>query len=219
MQKSTVWLMVGIGATVALMITACCAFAMISGKGKKASRVSAGLDVDLEKLTRAFEAHVNTGAKDLNGFEKDVNNKAKGIYKGKDYVKVTMDKKGDIVGYVNKNTEPTYEQGKDQMVFSMAYEKDKQRVVARDNSSRYYGYRPSSSGFFTGMLVGNMLSSQRTYYPGGYYRAPTTARWVSSGYYNRAYRSYSSGSRYSRSGSSYRSSRSSSRSGSFGFGK
>lgn len=217
MKKSTTWLIVGIGAAVLLMIVGCCAVSAVMNKGGDFNgSASAKADVDLEKLTKEFETYINANSQDVNGFEKVVNDKSKNIYKGKDHVSVTMQKSGEVIGYVNKDTEPTYESGKDELVFSLQAEKDKQRVVARDRYSNHYGYRPSSSGFFTGMLVGNMLSRQHTYYGGRYWSAPSNASWRQPGYYSRM---GSSSSRGFRSGSSYRSGSSSSyRSGSYSSG-
>ena len=229
MKKSTVWLIVGIGAVVMFMIVGCCTVSAIVGKKSGNTTAVAKSDIDLEKLTKAFETYVSGGAKDINGFEKVVNDKSKGIYKGKDTVKVTMDNKGAVMGYVDKDNAPGYTKGKDEVVFTMQAEKDKKRVVAYDRHRNYYGHRSSSSGFFTGLLIGNMLTRQRGYY-GYYWRPPASARWRTTGYYNRmrsSYgrsRSYRSGYRSSRSGS-YRSSgyrsgyRSGSRSGGFSFGK
>lgn len=219
MKKSTTWLIVGIGAAVLLMIAGCCAVSAVMNKGGDFNgKASAKAEVDLEKLTKEFETYINANSQDVNGFEKVVNDKTKNIYKGKDHVSVTMQKSGEVIGYVNKDTEPTYESGKDELVFSLQAEKDKQRVVARDRYSNHYGYRPSSSGFFTGMLVGNMLTRQHSYYGGRYWSAPSNASWRQSGYYNKM---GSSSSRGFRSGSSsgYRSGSSSSyRSGSYSSG-
>lgn len=233
-KKSTVWLIVGISSAILFMIVGCCAVSSVMNKDKDFNgKAVAKADVDLEKLTKEFETYITASSQDINGFEKVVNDKAKGIYKGKDHVSVTMQKSGEVIGYVNKDTEPTYESGKDEMVFSLQAEKDQQRVVARDRYSNYYGHRPSSSGFFTGMLVDNMLSRQHSYY-GYYWSAPRTATWHKPGYYSRVgsssyssrgFRSGSTSGYRSGSSSSYRSgsyssgSRSGSSSGGFSFGK
>lgn len=224
MKKSTLWLVVGIGAVVMLMIVGCCGASMMMGDKKAKTTIGAAdsTQVDLEKLTKAFETYVGTGAKDINGFEKVINDKAKGIYKGKDLVNVTMEKSGEVIGYTNKDATPGYTKGKDTMVFSLQAEKDTSRVVARDRRDNYYRHRSSNSGLFTGLLVGSMLTRQRGFYGGRYYRAPAGARFRKSGYYSRGRSSF--GSRSSSRGfrSSSRSgfgSRSSSRSGGFSSGK
>ena len=199
--------------TMLTALAACSLLAMGTGCDKKrATSVAASTDVNLEKLTKAFEDYVNQGSKDLNQFEKTVNDKSKDIYDGAGHVDVTLGKSGAVIGYKNKNTEPTYEKDADEKVFELNVDKKDKRVVARDSHNHYYRHRPSSSGFFTGMLVGNMLSSQRSYYGGRYYRAPSNVNYQRSGYYSRV----RSRSRSVRSGSR---SRSRSRSGGFGFGK
>lgn len=223
MKQSTLWLLVGIGAVVLLSIVGCCTMTSLLGdSGSSFSTVAASSEVDLEKLTKEFDTYVGSGKKDINGFEQVVNDKSKGIYHGTDHVDVTMADSGAVIGYVNKDTDPTYSKTADQEVFQMNVDEKEKRVVARDRHDHYYRHRPSSSGFFTGLLIGNMLTRHRGYYPGGYYRAPSTARYRSSGYYNRMRSSSRSRSR-SRS-SSFRSGsrstyRSGSRSGGFGFGK
>ncbi len=225
MKKSTLWMLVGIGAAVMFAIVGCCTLTNFGADSSSSasSRIAVKENVDLEKLAKAFEDYQKAGNQDINGFEKVVNDKSKGIYDGADYVSMTMEKSGEIIGYVNKNTEPTYEAGKDELVFSMQAEKEKERVVVRDRHDNYYGYRPTGSGFFTGMLIGNMLSRQTGYY-GRPWSAPATARFQSPGYYSRVRSAGASspsartGSRWGSSGSSS-SSRSSSRSGGFGSGK
>ncbi len=193
MQKSTTYLIAGVGAMFAMSIAACCAFGALSSNSSSDTHVNvAGAEVDLEKLTKAFEAHVTANSQDLNGFEKVVNDKAQGIYLGDDPVSVTMQKDGEVVGFVNKNTETTYEKGTDALVFSLQVEQEKKRVVAHDSGQRYYAYHSPSSGFFTGYLIGSMLSNQRGYYGGSYYRAPATANFVQPGYHNSLKSSYRS---------------------------
>ena len=223
MKKSTLWLVVGIGAVVMLMIVGCCAVGATMGDKDGGTTIgAASTQVDLEKLTKAFETYVGSGAKDINGFEKVINDKSKGIYKGTDKVDVTMEKSGAVVGYVDKDATPGYTEGKDTMVFTLQAEKDTNRVVARDRSNNYYGYRSNNSGLFTGLLIGSMLSRQRGYYGGSYYRAPASARFRKSGYFSRSRSSFGkrSSSRGFRSSSrSSFGSRSSSRSGGFSSGK
>ena len=229
MKKSTIWLIVGISAAIMSMIVGCCIVSSVTSNnstfGGKAAAVA---EVDLEKLTKEFETYVTANSQDINGFEKVINDKSKGIYKGTDHVSVTMQKSGEVIGYVNKDTEPTYEAGKDKLVFSLQAEKGQSRVVARDSYSNHYAYRPSSSGFFTGLLIGNMLSRQTSYY-GYHWSAPRGTTFQQPGYYNRM--SSASSSRGFRTGSSsssssgYRSgsyssgSRSGSSSGGFSSGK
>ena len=218
MKKSTIWLIVGIISIIMLSVVGCCTLGLVLGDSDSnvSSSAVASTQINLEKLTKAFEDYVNQGSKDLNQFEKTVNDKSKDIYDGPGHVDVTMGKSGAVIGYKNKNTEPTYEKDADEKVFELNVDKKDKRVVARDRHNHYYRHRPSS-GFFTGYLVGSMLSSQRSYYGGRYYRAPSNVRYQRSGYYSRV-RS-GSRSRSFRSGSRSRSSRSGSRSGGFGFGK
>ena len=216
MKKSTIWLVVGIASVVLFMIAGCCAFL---GSGSSEGDVSgaATANVDLEKLTKTFEAYVQAGRKDLNGFERDVNDKSKGIYTGTEPVKVTMVKSGAVLGYNNKDADPAYNPGSDTKVFELNINDKERQVVATDRHDNYYRYQPSYGGFFTGYLVGSMLSGHRGYYPGGYYRAPAGARFQRSGYYNRM-RSSAPRSSGFRSGGSF-GGRSGGRSGGFGFGK
>ena len=217
MKKSTMWLLVGIGSVVMLSVMACCAVGAFAPSNNSSYNTSvASSKIDLEKLTKEFETYVSQGNQDINGFEKAVNDKTKKIYTGTGHVDVTQTKSGAVVGYVNKDTEPTFDKAKDEKLFELNVDEKKKQVVAHDRHDNYYRHRPSSSGFFTGLFIGNMMSSHRSYYPGGYYSAPSSARYRSSGYYNRS-RSYRSGSRSSYSSGSR--SRSSYGSGGFGSGK
>ena len=224
MKKSTMWLLVGIGSVVMLSVMACCAVGAFMPNSSSSSYNTsvASSKIDLEKLTKEFESYVSQGNQDINGFEKAVNDKTKKIYTGTDHVDVTQTKSGSVVGYVNKDAEPTFDTTKDEKLFELNVDEKQKQVVAHDRHDNYYRHRPSSSGFFTGLFIGNMLSSHRSYYPGGYYSPPSSARYHTSGYYNRA-RTSSSSSRSYRSGSkssSYGSgSRSSYGSGGFGSGK
>jgi hypothetical protein len=232
MQKSSIYLFIALGAIVTMSVIGCWELAaLISGTSTNTHVHVAGAEVDLEKLTAAFEEHVNSGSQDINAFEKEVNDKSKGIYLGDEYVNVTMREDGEVVGYLNENTKPTYEKGEDSLVFSLQVEQEKKRVVAHDSGHRYYAYHPTGSGFFTGYLIGSMLSNQRSYYGGGYYSAPASANWVKPGYHASLKSSYrspsvrsgsygrSSGPSYFGSDSSYSPSRSGYRSGGSGFGK
>lgn len=230
MKKSTLWRNVGIAATVLsvfVSIGICLSSSSTSNSSKYGAAAAAKADVNLEKLTKAFEAYAKTGAQDVKGFEPIVNDKSRGIYNGKEKVEVSMSTTGEVIGFVDKDKDGAYKKDKDSKVFSIQAEKNKNNVVASDHHQNHYRYRPSGSGFFTGMLVGHMFTRQRAYY-GHHWTAPRTARYVKPGYYNRARSSYRSRSRsrsYGSSGSrSYKSNRSSSSgtrrsSGGFGFGK
>lgn len=220
MKKSTVWLIVGIGSLVSLMVIGCCAFGAINGDKANVSSGAAASNVNLEKLTKEFEKDVSAGSKDLTTFEASVNDKTKGIYKGTDHVDVEMIKDGGVVGFVNKDTEPTYDATKDEKVFEMQVAAEEKNVVAKDRHNNHYRYRPSGSGFFTGYMVGSMLRSQRSYYPAGRsYRSPSGVSYKKPGYYNRMKSSGRSSSFRSGSRSTSSGSRSGSRSGGFGSGK
>jgi len=212
-KKSTIWLIVGIGAAVMFACVSCATFASFLPSSNSNINGAARADVDLEKLTSAFEKYVSAGTDDIKKFEATVNDKSKGIYKGKDKVTVDFNSTGAVVGYVDKNADSAFQKTGDEKVFELNVHNEKKQVVAQDRYNNYYAHRPSSSGFFTGLLIGNMLTRQRSYYGGGYWAPPRSANYVRSGYYNRS-RGYSS--RSTRSGS--RSSYGRSRSGSGGFG-
>lgn len=214
-KKSTLWMIVGIGAVVAMSITLCCVFGAVMSPSSSSSASVAAAEVDLEKLSKEFEKHASGGTADLAGFELAVNDTSKQIYHGTDYVDVELASSGGVVGFVDKDLDDKYTEASDKKVFELNIDEKEKKVVSNDSNNNYYRHRPSSSGFFTGMLIGNMLSNQRSYYPGGYYRAPSSANWRTSGYHSRM-RSSSSSSVRSGSRSS---TRSGSRSGGFGFGK
>lgn len=228
MKKSTLWLIVGIAALFFLSTLGCCFGMGMLGKSERVSSISSSAavsNVDLEKLTKEFEGYVSSGKTDINGFEAAVNDKSKGIYKGAGHVDVTMAKSGAVVGYVDKDANSTYDAAGDEKVFELNIDDKQKKVVANDRHDNYYRHSPMGSGFFTGLLIGNMLTGHRSYYRGGSYSAPSSARYRQSGYYNRM-RSSSSSTRSTRSGSraGSRSSfgsgtRSGSRSGGFGSGK
>ena len=121
MKKSTMWLLVGIGSVVMLSVMACCAVgAFVPSSSSSSYKTSvASSNVDLEKLTKEFETYVNAGNQDINGFEKAVNDKSKKIYPGTGHVDVTQTKSGAVLGYVNKDTEPTFDKLKDEKVFEL----------------------------------------------------------------------------------------------------
>ena len=178
--------------------------------------------IDLEKLTQAFEEHVTAeGAEDLNGFEKKVNDEKEEIYTGEEHVDVTLGTSGAVLGYVNKDEEPTYEESTDEKVFELNVDKKEEQVIARDpEHDYYYRHRPRSPGFVEGAIVGNMLSTQKTYYKGSYYQPPSGVTYKKSGYHERVRTTTSpSRSRSFRSGSYNSGSRSGSRSGGYGSGK
>lgn len=217
MKKSTVWLIAGIASMVVLMVVGCCAVGAMSDKGSGSYSGAAAANIDLEKLTKEFEKHATGDTKDLSAFEQAVNDKNNKIYTGTGHVDVDLKKDGGVVGFVNKDTDPTYDPVKDEKVFELQVAKEQQQVVANDRYNNHYRYRPTGSGFFTGYLIGSMLSNQRSYYPGGrYYSPPSNVNYKKPGYYNRM---KSSGSRSSFRSGSRSSTRSGSRSGGFGFGK
>ena len=247
MKQSTVWLIVGVGATVLALFVGAAMFVGTMAMGSSRGPNVATASVDMEKLTEEFErTFKGPNKKDVKAFEAVVNDKSKGIYKGDEKATVVMEKSGEVVGFVDQNTNGTYDISSDDKLFSIQAEKDKEEVVATDNNNRHYRHRPSS-GFFTGYLVGSMLSRQRGYYGGGYWTAPRS-NYVRPGYYSKlrsrptgissssrsssrsrssswgSSRRSSSSSSSSSWGSSNRSSstgrsRSGSRSGGFGFGK
>ncbi len=196
MKKTTTWMVATLG------------LVMVVGAGCSSKPAS---QVNLEALTKSFEAHATKAKEgqdfDAAGFEAQVNDKTKKIYSGKDKLDVELLKSGEVVGFKDKNSNDTYEKATDEQIFSLQVEKDKKEVVATDEHKHHYRHRPGG-GFFTGYLIGSMLSRQRGHYGGRYWSAPSSARYVKPGYYGKSVRS---GSRTS--------TRRSSRSGGFGFGK
>jgi hypothetical protein len=185
MKQSTIWLLVGVGATVLALIVGAAMFAgsLVTGLGSSGPNVATA-SVNMEKLTEEFErAFKGSDKKDVKAFEAVVNDKSKGIYKGDEKATVVMEKSGEVVGFVDKNANGGYDLSSDDKLFSLQADKAKEEVVATDNHNRHYRHRPSS-GFFTGMLVGNMLSRQRGYYGGRYWTAPRT-NYVRPGYYSK----------------------------------
>lgn len=205
MKKSTIWLIVGIGALVLAGIVGCCALGSTGDDSTTTTSATTAGEVNLEELAKAYKRYIKKGNKDINGFERIVNSD-KDIYKGSEPVRVTIDDKGQVVGYKNKDNKPGYDKAADEMVFTLNAEKDKKRIVATDRRRRHYGL--SAGDIFGLYLISRMLDTQRSYYGGRYYRAPRSGNWVRSGYYRRS-RSVRSGSR----------GRSRSRGGGFGFGK
>lgn len=219
MKKSTLWMVVGLTSVVMFMCVGIGVASQMLGVGGSSVTGAAKSDVNLEKLTKAFENHVKTDSKDIKDFEKVVNDKSKGIYNGTNKVTVTMEKSGEVTGFHDKDNDGSYKKPGDTLVFKLNVEKEKKNVVASDRHHHHYRYRPSYGGFFTGYLVGSMLTRQHSYYGGRYWRAPRGGTYVKPGYYNRS-RSY----RSRRTSGFGRSNRSSSygrrsRSGGFGFGK
>lgn len=195
------------GVAVAVCLTVILVFMVFSSDAKADEA-----DVNLEALTKAYEQHVKSGSKDLRTFETRVNQPD--IYSGTDRVSVQLDQKGTLVGFVDNDGTPGY-QATDTLVFNLEAEKESEKIVANDRQQRYYSYH--SPGIFHYYLISRMLTNQHSYYGGRYYRAPSSARYVKSGYHSRLKRSVgSSSSRSVRSGS-FGSRRSSG--GSSGFGK
>ena len=185
------WLGILVGTVLMISVVACCTF-MPSGTN---DAYAAGAEVNLEVLTKAYADHVRSESKDLSAFETRVNKPD--IYSGKEYVRVTMNEQGSVVGYTDDNGQAGY-QPTDNQVFVVDADKESQQLVARDRGNRHYGMR--TSDIFTFYLMSRMLSTQRGYYGGRYYRPPTSAKWVQSGYHTRL--KSSSSSRSTRSGSS-----------------
>ncbi len=168
-------------------------------------------EINLEKLTKAFEATASTKVEgkpfDAEAFEAKINDPKEKIYQGKGKVEVELQDSGEVVGFKDTKANGIYDKVGDAKVFSIQADQDKKEVVAADEHSHHYRHRPAS-GFFTGYLIGSMLTRQRGYYGGRYWSAPSNARYMSSGYYGKSVRS---GSRTS--------SRRGGRSGGFSFGK
>lgn len=208
MKKSSVWL--GVLVATILVIGALAAMTIVSSLSGNSDAHASETEVNLEALTVAYADHVKSGSQDLASFEQRVNRPD--IYDGPDYVRVTMDNKGSVIGYVDDNQSPGYQES-DKRVFNLEAEKETESIVANDRNDRYY--RSHTPGIFHYLLISQMISSQRGYYGGRYYTAPTTARYMPSGYHQRLKASRPS-SNSARSGS-YGTRRTSG--GSVGFGK
>ncbi len=184
MKQSTIWVIVGVGATVlALFVGAAMVVGSVAMRSSSGPNVATA-SVDMEKLTEEFErAFKVSGEKDVKAFEAVVNDKSKGVYKGDEKATVVMEKSGEVVGFVDRNTNGAYDISSDDKLFSLQADKEKEEIVATDNHNRHYRHRPSS-GFFTGMLIGSMLSRQRGYYGGSYWTAPRS-NYVRPGYYSK----------------------------------
>ncbi len=208
MKKSSVWL--GVLLATLLVIGALAAMTVASSMSGNNDAHASEAEINLEALTQAYTDHVKSESKDLTAFEQRVNRPD--IYDGPDYVRVTMDDKGTVIGYVDDNQAPGYQES-DTTVFNLEAEKETESIVASDRHHHYY--RSPSSMIFNYLLISHMLSSQHRYYGGRYYSAPATARYMPSGYHQRLKASRSS-SNSARSGS-YGSRRTSG--GSSGFGK
>jgi len=202
-KSSHVWLFIGLAS--AAMIVAFVVLTLVSSGSAYAEEA----DVDLEALTEAYATYVRSDAQDLSGFEARVNQPD--IYTGPDRVSVSMDEKGTVVGFVDDNGQPGYQES-DTLVFNLEAEKETESIVANDRQQRYFAYR--TGDIFTIYLISRMMTSQRAFYGGRTYRAPASARYVPSGYHQRI--RTASGSKSARTGS-YGSKRTSG--GSFGFGK
>lgn len=208
MKKSSVWL--GVLLATLLVIGALVAMTVASSMSGNNDAHASEAEVNLEALTQAYADHVKSESKDLAAFEERVNRPD--IYDGPDYVRVTMDEKGSVVGYVDDNQSPGYQET-DTRVFNLEAEKETESIVANDRNDRYYrSYAPSIFHYY---LISRMMTSQHGFYGGRYYSAPATARYMPSGYHQRLKASRSS-SNSARSGS-YGSRRTSG--GSSGFGK
>ena len=220
MKKSTVWLVVGMGALMMVGVLACCGFfSLPSTSGPvttSGSTSAAAADVDLEALTQAFKRHVEAGHKDLNAFEREVNKPE--IYKGTGTVRVTLDDKGQVLGYVDEDSQPGFDATRDRQVFALNVDPQEKRIVASDRYHRHYGL---GMGDVLGIyFLSRMISGQRGYYPAGRWSAPRSGRWVTPGYYGRVRGSSPSSRSGSRRGTGWGApSRRSSSGGGFGFGK
>ncbi|MEZ4461063.1 MAG: hypothetical protein R3E66_15335 [bacterium] len=221
MKKSTMWLAIFVGAMV--LSFGMCVCSLTSGSSAKPARAG---DIDLEAVTVAYAAHVQSGSKDLKDFEARINQP--NVYAGSGHVSTVIDDRGTVVGYVESNQQPGY-QGTDDLVFRLDAEKQTSDLVASDRSSRYY--RHHSPGIFETYLMLRMLDNQRGFYGGRYYQAPSTVNYQSRGYFRKRPRTvdtYGSGSSTSSSSSRSTGSRSvrtgssgtrRSTGGGFGFGK
>ena len=211
MQKSTMWLGIFMGTLMVIAAVGCLTFA--SSATNSDNVYASESEVDLEELAKAYKTHVKSSSKDLVGFEERINKKD--IYSGKGHVTVTMDKKGAVLGFVDDNGEAGY-QPNDTQVFGIEADQEKKQIVTRDRYNRHYGLR--ATDVFGLYFMSRMLGGQRSYYNGGYYRSPSSARWVNSGYHKRLRSSSSFGSRSKSSRTGSMGSRRGS-SGGFGSGK
>ena len=98
MKKSTLWMLVGIGAAVMFAIVGCCTLANFGADSSSSatSRIAVKENVDLEKLAKAFEDYQKAGSQDINGFEKIVKGKNSLASAGNGEANIRL--KEDIIG-------------------------------------------------------------------------------------------------------------------------
>ncbi len=82
---------------------------------------------------------------------------------------------GEIIGFQDPNGNNTQDAGETKE-FTVVIDPENSRLVASDNNGHHrpYGYRPG--GFFTGYLIGSMLSRQGSFYSGANSGAKPTFR-------------------------------------------
>ena len=96
------WLSIFVGAVV--LSFGMCVCSLTSGLSSTSQRVG---DIDLEAVTVAYAAHVQSGSKDLKDFEARINQP--NVYSGTGYVSAVIDDRGTVVGYVESNKQPGYQ--------------------------------------------------------------------------------------------------------------
>ena len=175
------WLVIGIGAALLAMLVALGATCRTCGTtgGSVGGASAADMDVDLEGVLDEYKDYVKSGSQDLNGFERAVNEK--NLYTGDEYVKVTMWKDGSVIGFVNKDQDPSYDSSADKMVFKIEADHHEKRLIATDRYRRHYGMGIGGlAGFY---LLTRMFDGHRGYY-GGWHRYGYSS-YHSPGYYRR----------------------------------
>lgn len=95
-----------------LCIPCCCSNCNFNSDGNEQARSSnvevegEPLEVNLEQVASLYKAHVEAGHETLDNFEQKLNKEV--VYTGPEPVKVTMDKSGSVIGYVDKDGEPGF---------------------------------------------------------------------------------------------------------------
>lgn len=80
-------------------------------------------------------------------------------------VGVTMDESGAVKGFADANNDNVKAAGEKEL-FKIEIDEQRNRVVASDGGGHYRDHSFRPGGFFTGYLLGSMLSRNRGYYSG-----------------------------------------------------
>ena len=96
----------------------------------------------------------------LSQFEDDLNQATPKLYAKN--IGVSLESNGSILGFSDDNYNGKYD-SKEQKLFSLEVDAENNRLLASEGERvREYRHRSHGGGFFTGMLIGSLLSRQRT---------------------------------------------------------